>query len=371
MSEFSVVNKLPPNKTVVFRTPIEGEDVIVRTGCSSELSSFFQCVLHSYSNSMKEKTRMKHLRIFQERLEGKKDRESWEKMDDGFIAKTAFKEKIIDIMLNCYRFFKNDPKARGNATHRVIKNLVGEDEKLFESYKIITEIIPLTKGFEEKIISKAYDKSKGQKIFMLKQAIIKNADSYVKKTKEVVYLSKNKSKYVRELVNKFVTEVLKEAEEEAFKSFVDSFENLESDTDADTICNISNQFNCDIYMISAKTRMPYLSPQTLDNLKGRKSIMVLCINKDQYEILGKLLPGNSIQREFEKSDPIISKIHTFLVNPEKVSKEFNDLVKYLPKEYQNTDSNTESNSESSNDSDKDSEEDSDEDSDKNSDEDSD
>jgi hypothetical protein len=189
----------------------------------------------------------------------------------------------------------------------------------------------------------------------------------VKKTKEVVYLSKDKSKYVRKLVNKFVTEVLKEAEEEAFKVFVDSSKNLESDIDADTISNISNQFNCDIYMISAKTRMPYLSPQTLDNLKGRKSIMVLCINKDQYEILGKLLPGNSIQREFEKSDPIISKIHTFLVNPEKVSKEFNDLVKYLPKEYQNTDSN----SESSNDSDEDSEEDSDEDSDKNSDEDSD
>jgi hypothetical protein len=140
-------------------------------------------------------------------------------------------------------FFKNDPKARGNATHRVIKNLVGEDQKLFESYKIITELIPFTKGFEEKIIAKAYDKSKDQKISMLKQAIIKNADSYVKKTKEVVYLSKTKSKYVRELVNKFVIEVLKEADEEAFKSFVDSSENLECDIDSDTISNISNQFN--------------------------------------------------------------------------------------------------------------------------------
>ena len=95
MSEFSAVNKLPPNKTVVFRTPIEGEDVIVSTGCSSEFSSFFQCVLHSYSNSMKEKARTKHLCRFQEKLACKKDRKSCEKIDNGFLAKTAFKEKII------------------------------------------------------------------------------------------------------------------------------------------------------------------------------------------------------------------------------------------------------------------------------------
>lgn len=143
MSEFADVKKIPPNKTLVFRTPFEGEDVIVRTGCSSEISSFFQCVLHSCSNSMKEKKRIKLVSRFQESLSSKKDRESWEKIEDGLIAKKGVKEKINDITLNCYRFFKNDPKARGNATHRVIKSLVGEDEKLFECYKLITDIIPL------------------------------------------------------------------------------------------------------------------------------------------------------------------------------------------------------------------------------------
>ena len=362
MSEFADVKKLPPNKTVVFRTPFEGEDVLVRTGCSPEISSFFQCVLHSCSNSMKEKQRMKLVRRFQESLVSKKDRESWEKIDDGFIAKTAIKEKITDIILNCYRFFKDDPKARGNATHRVIKNLVGEDEKLFECYKLITEIIPLSEGFEEKIISDAYHESKGVKISMLNEKIIKNANSYIKKKKEVKSLSKDKSQRICELVRKFVTAVLKEAEEEAFKSFVASSENLVEDIDSSTISTISKQFNCDIYIISKKNRMPYLSPQTIDNIKGRKSIMILCINKDQYEILGKLLPGNSIQREFDQSDPLIRKIHTFLVNPEKIFKDFNNLVKYLPKEYQNTDSSSNSEEDSEEDSDEDSEEDSDEDS---------
>jgi hypothetical protein len=369
MSEFTVVKNLAPNKTVVFRTPFEGDDVLVRTGCSPEISSFFQCVLHSCSNSMKEKQRIKLVRRFQESLASKKDRQSWEKIDDGFLAKTAVKEKITDIILNCYRFFKNDSKARGNATHRVIKNLVGEDEKLFERYKLIPDLIPLIEGFEEKIISNAYDESKGLKISILNEKIIKNTNSYIKKKKEVKSLSKHKSQRICELVSKFVTEVLKEAEEEAFKSFVASSDNSSDDIDSSTISTISNQFNCDIYIISKKNRMPYLSPQSIENLKGRKSIMILCINKDQYEILGKLLPGNSIQREFDHSDPLIRKLHTFLVNPEKIFKEFNDLVKYLPKEYQNT--------ESSSDSDKDSdeedsdEEDSDEDSDKDSEEDSD
>lgn len=366
MSEFAVVKKLDPNKTVVFRTPFEGKDVIVRTGCSSESSSFFHCVLHSCSKeyySMNDKRRMKLIRRFRASLVGKTDRESWEKIEGGLIAKTAFKEKIQDIMLNCYRFFKNDPKARGNATHRVIKNLVGEDEKLFESYKIITELIPFTEGFEDKIISKAYDASEGQKMSMLNKAIIKNAKSYVKKTKEVKSVSKNKTKHICELVSKFVTAVLKEADEEAFKSFVVGCENLADDVDAYTISIISKQFNCDIYMVSAENRMPYLYPQTVDNLKGRKSIMILCINKNQYEILGKLLPGNSIQREFDHSEPIICKIHTFLVNPEKVSEEFNDLVKYLPEEYQNTNSSSDSSSDSKSDSSSNSSSDSGEDSD--------
>ena len=368
MSEFTVVKKLPPNKTVVFRTPFEGEDVLVRTGCSPEISSFFQCVLHSCSNTIKEKRRMKLVRRFQESLSAKKDRESWEKIEDSV---TAFKGKISDIILNCYKFFKNDPTARGNATHKVIKNLVDEDEKLFECYKLIIDLIPLKEGFEEKIISVAYNDSNQHTVSILTEKIIKNANSYIKKKKEVKSLSKQKSQRICELVCNFVTTVLKEAEEEAFKSFVAESKNLVHDIDSCTISAISKQFNCDIYIINAKNRMPYLSPQTVDNLKGRKSIMLLCINKDQYEILGKLLPGNSIQREFDQSDPIIRRINTFLVNPEKVFKEFNDLVKYLPKEYQNTDSQEDSEEDSSEYSSEESEENSEEDSEEESEENSD
>ena len=225
--------------------------------------------------------------------------------------------------------------------------MVGEDEKLFERYKLIPDLIPLIEGFEEKIISNAYDESKGLKISILNEKIIKNTNSYIKKKKEVKSLSKDKSQRICELVSKFVTEVLKEAEEEAFKSFVASSDILVDDIDSSTISDISNQFNCDIYIISKENRMPYLSPQSIENLKGRKSIMILCINKNLYEILGRLLPGNSIQREFDNSDPLIRKLHTFLVNPEKIFKEFNDLVKYLPEEYQNTDSSSNSSEDSS------------------------
>ena len=371
MPEFTVVKKLAPNKTVVFRTPIEGEDVLVRTGCASDVSSFFHCVHHSCSKeyySMNDKEREKLVRRFRSSIVGKIDRQTWEEMDGGFIAKTAYKENINDIILNCYRFFKDDPKARGNATHRVIKTLIGEDEKLFERYKLITELIPVTEGFKETIISDAYDENEGVSFSMLNEAIIKNADSYVKRRKEVKSVSKDKSKYIRGLISKFITAVLKEAEEEAFKSFVAGSEKLAEDIDAYTISVVSKKFNCDIYMINANNRMPYLKPQTVDNLKGlkvkkggkeRKAIMILCINKDQYEILGKLLPGNCIQREFDQSEPIIRKIHTFLVNPERVSKEFSELVQYLPEEYQNTDSSSDSEEDSEQDSEQYSEQDSD------------
>ena len=341
MIESAKLKILLPNKTVVFKSPIEGDDVLVRSGTSSESSSFFHCILHSYSKeypSMNAKERIKLVRRLCSSLSSKVDRETWEDMDGGLISKNSFKENVTDIFLNCYRFLNDDPKAKGHSTHRVIKNLIGDNEKSLEAYKLVTELIPLVDGFEKIILPNAYDKSENKKISDVSESIIKEANFYLKQKKDIKSISQEKSEYVREIVRKFITACLKEADEEAFKKFVSFSQNITDNIDVYTISLVSKRFKRDIYFLDSRNRMPYIHSNITENLKKRKSIIVLCLEGGYYEIVGKLLPGNCIQREFDHSDTIIQKLYTFLVNPEKVSDTFKDLVEYLPEKYRKTDS---------------------------------
>ena len=70
-----------------------------------------------------------------------------------------------------------------------------------------------------------------------------------------------------------------------------------------------------------------------ENIKGRKSLIILWVGNCHYEIMGELLPGNKITRDFESDHPVIKKIHTYLYFPEKVIAEYSDLVAYLPKDF--------------------------------------
>ena len=56
---------LPPNKTVVFYCPVEGRDVLVRTGVIKGSDSLYHSILHSYSTdyvSMSVEGRIKYVK---------------------------------------------------------------------------------------------------------------------------------------------------------------------------------------------------------------------------------------------------------------------------------------------------------------------
>ena len=48
-TQFSKLKILPVDKTVVFWSPIEGDDVLIRTGTIPDGSCFFHSLLHAYS----------------------------------------------------------------------------------------------------------------------------------------------------------------------------------------------------------------------------------------------------------------------------------------------------------------------------------
>ena len=91
---------LPVNKSVVFNSPLEGDDVLVRTGTIAEGSCFLHSLLHAYSKeyiSLNIKGRMEFVRRFRASLASKIDREDWEKMGGGIIAKVPFQENVLII----------------------------------------------------------------------------------------------------------------------------------------------------------------------------------------------------------------------------------------------------------------------------------
>ena len=86
----AVLNILPVNKTVVFYSPLEGKDVLVRTGTISEGSCFFHAILHSYSNNyvtMNIEGRMKFVKRLRQSISQKVDKLNWNlsgKQDSNF-----------------------------------------------------------------------------------------------------------------------------------------------------------------------------------------------------------------------------------------------------------------------------------------------
>ena len=75
--------------------------------------------------------------------------------------------------------------------------------------------------------------------------------------------------------------------------------------------------------------MPYHNASSSENIKKRKSYILLWIENNHYEILGRLLPGNKIQREFKWDDPLIQCIYTILCDPNKVPDQYPHLIPHL------------------------------------------
>lgn len=326
--------KLEPDKSVVFKSPIRGNATLVRTGNSTSSLSFFQSVLHSCSEKyvrLSTEEKINFVESFKKDIISSINRKIWEEISD--LAKFSFKKNVNDILFNFYLFLENNPKAKGQSTYRVIKKLVGENEKSLEVYKLIAKTIPFEEVFKKKILASAYSKTENKQISDVCDAIIK----------ETIKFIKNKNVFIEtKIIQILFFAIFNEAEEQAFKTFISNLQNVPID---ETIVSlVSNHFKRDIYFLNYTNRMPFIHYQTIDKIKKQKSIIIFCFSNGSYEVIGKLLENNRIQREFDFDDPIIQKMYTFLVNPEQISTKFKKLVKYLPQKYKES-SNSEEDSE--------------------------
>lgn len=340
MTQFETLQLLPVNKTVVFYSPIEGKDVLVRTGTIGEGSCFYHALLHAYSKeyvSMDTRGRKKFVQRLRSSMARKVDKNRWESLSNGLIAKIPFQENINTILNDFYRFISRGKTGRTKSVRKVIRDIIQKDnEDDIEAYKLVTEMVQLEDGFEKTILPIAYEKCSDDGISKCKKVILETALNYYRKEFKQLegQLDQERINFYVSKLEKLVNSVVNEAETSSYSEYIESLQDATMEVDSYTIGLISEKFNRDIYFIDARNRMPYRDGEN-DNIKKRKAIIVMWTGGCHYEIVGKLLPGNIIKREFDFNDTLINRIYTYLYKPENIPDQYPNLISFLPKEIRN------------------------------------
>lgn len=325
---------LPVNKTVAFYSPIEGEDVLVRTGTISEGSCFFHSILHAYSSEyvhLNNRGRKSLVQKLRSNLAAKLDKQRWENMSNGLVAKIPFQENINSILSDFYRYVEKKRSGKTKSGRRVIRELISNDTDS-QTYEIVTQLIILD-HLEKEILPKAYDESSELKMSECMDAIVKAVVDYCQIQLDALgkQLDKKRKVFCLKKLSEMIRVVVKEAERVAFNDYL---ENLEDETiyvDSYTIGLISDRFRRDVYFLDSRTRMPYRIGGD-EHIKGRKSLILMWTGGVHYEVVGRLLQRSRVQREFTVDDPLIRRINTYLFKPEKVVEMYPRLIPYLPKD---------------------------------------
>ena len=331
-SNLEKLRLIPVNKTVVFYSPIEGKDVLVRTGIIDDENSFLHSIVHAYSKeyiSMNYDGKKEFVNTLRESLSKDLDKKKWETISGNMIVKIPFQENVSNMLAGIYYFLKSG-KTRTKNIRNIIKKVISD--KNIEAYKLISEMIPLEKGFEKHILPQAFEKSEDKSMDKSKSIIIKYSTNYCEKLFDSMkyQLDENRINNYVDKLRFLMLNIVDEAESITYNNYVKSRKNTSIDIDLNLINYISEKFNRDLYFIDSSIRLPYM--ENKHKIEKRKSIILMWTGNSHYEVVGRLLPGNRIQREFDYKDKIIDTIYTFLYKPVNIPTKYPLLTSYLSKD---------------------------------------
>ena len=311
---------LPFNRVAVFDTPVFVGSTAVRTGTIDDsLLSFFTSILYACSKKFiltsDPKERIKQVNNFKDYIFDKIRQNK-----DFSTFNESFSDNAFSMIKHFYNFIENDEnenisKQDTNDLKKIVVNLIDNDEK-FELYQLIIELIPVS-GFA-KIFNNSLRKWSGN--FVIKDfetLIMKESMKYLKYKDILDQIDIEKVNFIKKNVLNFIHEII----ETSRKHFIEP--KLPTSVEPVVINTISNYFDCDIYFIDSVTRLPFISENY--KISNLKSIIILSFNNKQYEIVGKKLKNNVVQREFMPFDDIIKTIKFYLDKPIKKEADIEDV----------------------------------------------
>ena len=306
--QLAAMNILPASKTVVFYSPVDGKDVFVRSGSMTEGNSIIHSLLHAcYSDYIfkEPKDKLKLHNKFYKKIQQK----IWEKQP---VNKEIFLKEANHVFEQFYIDVKGGELYKNN----------------LELYQTLCELVSF-ENFSTVILPSSLEKN----------------DNVTMKT-----LTKNIISETKEFTANVLTNFGEELEQQRKKSFVKKlskvvhtlllkinntlytiFSNSQLTINQNTLEIISKKLNRDIYIFNSTNRLPVnILPET--SIKNRKSILILSIN-GHYEVIGKLLSSNKVQREFNRKDSIIKRIKAFLYQPDIIEEHYPELLPYIQQQH--------------------------------------
>jgi hypothetical protein len=333
ISEYLELKMLPVNKSVLFSSPLEDKNTcLIRSGViNDDKNSFIHSILSSYSKeyyNLDKDERIKFLSKFKKSIFTKSnwkiERKDYE----------IFKENIIRTFYDIYKFISqiliNDDEEnikkiihsfKNKKTIKIIKSLI---VKNIDLYDLIKELIPIDN------IQAILNIQKTSSIEECKKYMKNNLEQYVSNIEILKKTDSKRYDFIIKNIDDLFYYVLKQSEEETFKNYLTRIKYLTCTLE--NIELISDKLTRNIYFIDSQTRLPFLLSDK-QKFKYSKSIMILKIRNNNYEIIGKLLDGNKIKRDFDSNEIIIQKINMLLFNPEKIYKNYPELLDYIPSNF--------------------------------------
>lgn len=335
-SNYKPLQILATNKTTVFHSPLTNTDeTLVRTGTIPDGSCGLHSILHAYSDEYVDKSiedRRSFVKELRETLAKNLDIKEWELFDNGIVSLISFQEILHKILTNYHNVIKkieNYQSVSGVFSELFNIELTAE---LFNNCKSLMELIPF--NHLEKIDSDPYKNC--NYIDECKTSLVNKSINYLNNLEEFKNLCVNNNELKNEyqvMLKKILEGCIEKARSIAFKKFKLELENPTSFIDMWLIGFLSDFFERDLYFIDGKTRLPYQIAYDKNWIKNRKSIVIIWISDAHYEIVGRLLPKNKIQREFDSTDPLICKIKSLLFSREEIETKYPELKQYIPNFY--------------------------------------
>ena len=306
------ITPMSVNKTKIFFSGIEGRHTLVRTGTLDD-NSLYHSILHATSKkyvSSTEKTRKKICKKFMKLISKNNSRD--------------ISEIFLKILENIYQ-----DNFEG-VTEKRIKNKLLCTPESQQTYKVLFELLTI-QDFKNNIVNPGCDK----------KSILENQAKILKEKLKSVGLDKKRQEGC---IKKF---------DDLSESIIDNISESDmTEINSQTLKLISKKIDRDIYFIDSVTRFPFSlegkTPLTENNEK--MSVILLRIG-NKYEVIGRLLKDNRIQREFYSDDEMIKRIRSYLLDPENTGSVIPNIASYISESESSSESDSEEDSSEESDSD--------------------
>ena len=305
------MNYLIFNKTCVINTPIEGNNSnIVRTGGiyneNDPSISFINALLHSNIKkygSISESDRMiKIQKLKDDLLKKLKNTEKFK------LKISSFLEIIKENLLQFYKYLSsndfNDFKVESNKKFSIRLCNDGDTEKI-QLFKLLSEIITI-EDFNKifKMTEKKWIDNDTYCIIDYNKNLQKETLRFLSYKEVFDDIDKKKSDFFIKNIICMINELVKIS----FEHLSDDKNFFNNQITKDKIDILSNYMELNIVFIDNQTRLPlFLGSETNLN-NDKKTVILFSFDLKHFEIIGKHLPDDRIQRTFMPYDDVVKNI---------------------------------------------------------------